>query len=110
MSHSVHDGRTSQSRALGVSSANRDGYLQLVKVTYGLTAKQTMAKKAKPDLHERVTVEVENHFRTLPGTVEEYGHFEPSRYLIQHPDALGTHAGDALRRFEALFEALNALL
>lgn len=69
-----------------------------------------MTKKTPPDETERVTVEVENHFRTLPGTVEEYGHFAPARYLIEHPDALHTHAANALNRFESLFEALNALL
>ncbi len=88
----------------------RDGYLQLVEATYGLTAKQALPKKAPADAPERVTVEVEDHFRTLPGTVEEYRHFGPSRYLIEHPDVLGAHAADALDRFESLFNALNALL
>ena len=88
----------------------RDAYLELVKKTYGLTAGHSVPKKKPADASERVVPEVEAHFRTLPGTVDEYDHFAPSRYLIAHPDVLGTHAGDALDRLEKLFTALNQLL
>ena len=88
----------------------RDAYLELVKKTYGLTAGQSIPKKKPANASERVVPEVEAQFQTLPGTVEEYDHFAPSRYLIEHPDALGSHKEDSVDRFEKLFTALNQLL
>lgn len=89
----------------------RGFYAELVKATYGLTAKQALAKAKPKDAPERVTVEVEDYFRTLPASVPEYDHFAPSRYLIEHSSELTLPGTDeALNRFEKLFEDLNGLL
>jgi predicted ATP-dependent endonuclease of OLD family len=89
----------------------RSFYTDLVKATYGLTAKQAMAK-AKPEAApERVTAEVENYFHILPASIPEYDHFTPSRYLLEHaPELTLSCKDDALNRFEKLFEDLNNLL
>jgi hypothetical protein len=89
----------------------RDLYLRIVAKTYSLNAKQQLPKQPPAGASERVTVEVETYFRTLPSSVEEYNHYAPSRYLISHPGEFeGGDVDAALDRFEALFTELNALL
>ncbi|ANZ36959.1 hypothetical protein BBK82_13635 [Lentzea guizhouensis] len=89
----------------------RGFYTELVKATYGLTAKQAMPKTKPGDAPERVTSEVEDYFRTLPARVPEYDHFAPSRYLLEQASKLTLPGQDeALNRFEKLFEDLNGLL
>jgi hypothetical protein len=87
----------------------RAAYLQLVKGTYALSAKQVLPKARPQDAPMRVVAEVEKHFKTLPPEVPEFDHFSPARHLLENPTALDSDSA-ALDRFEKLFTALNALL
>ncbi len=89
----------------------RDLYLSIVNAAYDLKVKHHLAKARPADAPVRVTEEVKAHFRTLPAEVENYDHFTPSRYLIEHGSEFdGPLVDAALDRFERLFEALNSLL
>jgi hypothetical protein len=88
----------------------RAAYLQLVKDTYSLSAKDALPKARPEDAPIRVVAEVEQHFKTLPPEVPEFDHFSPARHLLENPSALGDNSEAALERFERLFVALNALL
>lgn len=85
-------------------------YSALVNAAYGLKGVHRVSAPAKGST-ARVVPAVDEHFRTLPATVEEFNHFTPAGYLIGHPDTInGTSRDAALDRFERLFDALNRLL
>ena len=88
----------------------RAAYVQLVKSTYALSAKDALPKARPEDAPSRVVAEVEQHFKTLPPEVPEFDHFPPARHLLENPSALDNDFEAALERFEKLFVALNALL
>ncbi len=86
-------------------------YTRLVNSTYELKATHKLAAKRPSDAPVRVTVEVETHFKTLPGSVPEYDHFAPSVYLLSNSAEFTADIEDAtLEAFEELFKELNALL
>ncbi len=61
----------------------------------------------------RIVKKAEALFRLMPASVAEFGHFGPSRWLLDNPSVLDvdTPAVTAtLDRFEAVFKAFNALL
>jgi predicted ATPase len=88
----------------------REMYIALVNATYDLKAKKALSVVRPDGASERVTVEVETYFKTLGASDPEYDHFEPARHLgSSRADALPGLDG-ALDRFEALFQAVNALL
>lgn len=89
----------------------RDLYIHLVNVAYELTGKNALPSVRPSGAPERVVVEVEEHFRSLPASVPEYDHYAPARYLVEHSSELSLPGLDgALGRFERLFGDLNALL
>jgi predicted ATP-dependent endonuclease of OLD family len=89
----------------------RELYVHLVNATYGLSGKNALPKTKPKDAPERVTLEVEDHSRTLPASVPEYDHYAPARYLVEHASELSLPGlDDALGRFEKLFGDLNAIL
>lgn len=86
----------------------RPFYVNLVNVAYGLVDGQELPAGEPEGAAERVTVEVEEHFRTLPGSVAEYDHYVPAEYLVRNSvpgDA--SKLDPALDRFEDLFKQLN---
>jgi hypothetical protein len=90
----------------------RDLYIALVSQCYSLKAVNKLAKAKPASAPIRVVKEVEDHFRTLPATVEEFNHYTPSVYLMQHSADFESHVDfeACLSRFEHLFEEVNKLL
>jgi len=89
----------------------RPFYAGLVNAAYGLSGVTALPGEALPGVPPRVTVEVENHFRTLPASVAEYDHYRPASYLMKNGDSLVLEGlDDALDRFEQFFKQLNAKL
>lgn len=86
-------------------------YVSLVNAAYALKGGNRLPS-AKPEVApDRVVVEVTDHFKTLPASIDEYDHYAPASYLTANPETVtGQHLDDALDRFEKLFESLNALL
>ncbi len=76
--------------------------------------KLTVEKLAKADeATVRQVQKAEAYFRLLPDEIDEFDHFRPSSWLIQHPDAFsgdGDDMKESLNRFEKVFEAFNSLL
>jgi hypothetical protein len=88
-------------------------YIDLVARTFKLKNAQKLLAVRPATASERVVKEVEEHFRTLPTTVDNFDHYAPALHLLEHTSTLRTQlAGldDALDRFEKLFQDLNALL
>jgi predicted ATP-dependent endonuclease of OLD family len=91
----------------------RELYISLVNSCYKLTKKQAVPELKPADAPDRVVKEVEAHFCLLPATVDEFDHFTPCSYLLQHADELRSslpNIDKALERFEKLFTELNQLL
>ena len=89
----------------------RELYIDLVKRTYGLTKPQALPVKRPKDSSIRAVKEVEEHFRTLPATVDNFDHFRPAEFLLLNGiDDNSTGLGQALDAFEKLFADLNAFL
>jgi predicted ATP-dependent endonuclease of OLD family len=89
----------------------REFYSDLVKRTYGLTKGNSLPVKRGKDVSGRVVKEVEEHFRTLPATIDNFDHFRPAEFLILNgapDDAPGL--GRSLDAFEKLFIDLNEFL
>jgi hypothetical protein len=87
-------------------------YTELVNMTYGLSNEERLVDVA-PGTHERVVLEVEDHFRLLKSGVREFDHFAPAEYLTERgADVANTLPGvdSALDRFERLFHDLNQCL
>ena len=86
-------------------------YTSLVAATYGLKPSEKLAAKTPDGAPVRVVQEVEEHFKTLPNTVEEYDHYAPSVYLVEHSTEFSDQIeGATLDGFENLFKELNVLL
>ncbi|MCF7962595.1 MAG: AAA family ATPase [Pirellula sp.] len=89
----------------------RRSYIAIVNECYGLKAKQSLPAKKPANAPVRVVKEVEEHFRTIAITGDEFDHFRPSEFLTQKGTAYTPEGLDsALERFEKLFQDLNSLL
>jgi len=85
-------------------------YVDLVNKTYNLSGAQALpAASTTPG---RVVKEVEEHFRLLPPSSEEFDHFGPAAFLTENGPAFvnSPEMKDALDRFEKMFNDFNALL
>lgn len=83
-------------------------YVELVNATYGLLGNKKMSVEKPTNAADRVVKETAI---LAEGWTPPYNHYEPSKYLITHPDAVTGKAADAaLDNFERLFTDLNALL
>jgi hypothetical protein len=87
-------------------------YMELVNSCYGLKGKQAVSS---PPIGGRIVKHVEEHFRTLPESVQMFDHYTPSSYLTEHRSSVfkkvdETEVEALLGRFEKLFSDLNALL
>lgn len=90
-------------------------YIALVNGTFGLKGKNVLTEKAlqnSGETNERVVKRVEAAMRCL-STAPDFDHFAPATWLLRNPSFLETDSPEmsaALDRFEALVNALNALL
>jgi len=104
---------TSKSEADVEDLLGRSAYIALVNETYNLAKSHRLPAKPPSGAPVRVAKEVEAHFATLPPTIDQYNHFAPAAYLVEHSPTLVTSLPEldaALGRFEALFKDLNSLL
>lgn len=91
-------------------------FVELVNKTYGLKDghELTVQKlEAADETTIRLVKKAEAYFKLLPETIREYSHFDPSLYLLQHPELLkgkGKPVQDTLARFEAAFERIAKFL
>jgi predicted ATP-dependent endonuclease of OLD family len=91
----------------------RSNYIVLVNTCYSLPNTRKLPIQKPPDAPVRVLEEVKNHFNTLPNRYQEFDHYTPALFLMSNTDALRSalpDLGQALDRFEKLFEGLNELL
>jgi hypothetical protein len=90
-----------------------DFYVALVNKCYQLKGKNLVTVKKPASGVIRVVKAVEDCFRTLPTSVDEFDHFKPCAFLLSNADTLRgilPDESDALNRFEKLVMDLNALL
>jgi hypothetical protein len=91
-------------------------FVDLVNKTYQLPKQYVLTVKKLTDADtttERLVKKAEAYFRLLPAEIPEFSHFDPSMYLLQHPDMLlgkGEHVAKSLARFEAAFERISNFL
>jgi hypothetical protein len=83
-------------------------YARVVNVAYELKGERAIGAPARG----RVLEHVEAAFRTMPPNTPEFDHYTPAEFLARNPGALddAPGLGDALDRFERLFQDLNAVL
>jgi predicted ATP-dependent endonuclease of OLD family len=88
-------------------------FVDLINLTYGLTGGAHELTVEKLDAADATTVRLvkkaEAYFRVLPKEMPEYSHYDPSLYLLKHPELLigkGTPVQDTLKRFESAFERI----
>ena len=88
-------------------------FIDLVNKTYQLSDEHqlTIEKLDQADGNtQRLVKKAEAYFRLLPVGVPEFSHFDPSMYLLQHPELLkgkGKAVQATLDRFEAAFERIS---
>jgi ABC-type transport system involved in cytochrome c biogenesis ATPase subunit len=90
-------------------------FVDLVNRTYGLRDGQelTVEKLDAADPTMRLVKKAEAYFRVLPPGAPEFSHFDPSLYLLQHPelwDRGGAAAQETLARFQAVFERVTKFM
>jgi hypothetical protein len=88
-------------------------FVDLVNRTYNLTGGAHELTVEKLDAAEtstqRLVKKAEAYFRVLPEEIPEYSHYDPSLYLLQHPELWqggGKPVQDTLTRFEVAFERI----
>lgn len=62
---------------------------------------------------QRLVKKAEAYFRVLPPETPEFSHYDPSLYLLQHPElwkGKGQPVLDTLARFESAFERIAKFL
>jgi len=91
-------------------------FVDLINRCYGLKDEHelTIAKLDAADTNTtRIVKKAEAYFRLLPEPMPEYSHFDPSLYLLQHPELLrgkGKPVQETLKRFEKAFERISKFL
>ncbi len=91
-------------------------FVDLVNKTYKLEGEYVVTVEklmAADDKTERLVKKAEAYFRLLPESVPEFSHYDPSLYLLQHPEVLkgkGKHVVATLDRFQAAFERIGRFL
>ncbi len=88
-------------------------FVDLVNRTYNLKDGQelTVVKLEAADTQTaRLVKKAEAYFRLLPVDVAEYSHYDPSLYLLQHPElwkGKSKPIQETLKRFETAFERIS---
>lgn len=91
-------------------------FVELINRTYNLKDghELTIEKLEAADTStSRVVKKAEAYFRVLPDAIPEYSHYDPSLYLLQHPElwkGKGKPVQETLKRFEAAFERISKFL
>lgn len=91
----------------------RELYIYLVNKCYGLTGSKKLPEERPAGAPTRVIAEVEEHFRTLPASIQEFNHYYPASFLFENSTSIKEKFPDlseSVSRFEALFNDLNGLL
>jgi hypothetical protein len=89
----------------------REAYIALVNACYKLEGKFAIPVAKPAGAPARVVNEVEEHFRTVATTGDEFDHYRPAEFLTQQGVSYSLPGLDkALERFGKLFTDLNALL
>lgn len=87
-------------------------FVNLINKTYDLKGgyEVTVDKlEAADKTTTRLVKKAEAYFRLLPPEIPEYSHFDPSMYLLQHPELLSEESGpvlETLAKFEKAFELI----
>ncbi|MDE8349384.1 MAG: AAA family ATPase [Acidocella sp.] len=87
-------------------------FVDLVNKTYDLKDghELTVEKlEAADTTTTRIVKKAEAYFKLLPNTIPEYSHYDPSLYLLQHPELLkgkGKPVQESLARFISAFERI----
>lgn len=87
-------------------------FVDLVNRTYGLKDghELTVEKLEAADGNTtRLVKKAEAYFRVLPAEIPEYSHYDPSLFLLQHPElwkGKGKPVQETLSRFESAFERI----
>lgn len=87
-------------------------FVDLINRTYGLQDDHvlTVEKLVAADANTgRLVKKAEAYFRVLPAEIPEYSHYDPSMFLLQHPElwkGKGKPVQETLKRFEAAFERI----
>ncbi len=91
-------------------------FVELINKTYSLGEAHRLTvdllNEADPNT-QRLVKKAEAYFRLLPAEIQDFSHFDPSMYLLQHPEILkgkNKAAGNTLDRFEAAFERISTFL
>lgn len=91
-------------------------FVDLINRTYSLTGEHELTVEkleAADTTTQRLVKKAEAYFRVLPETIPEYSHYDPSLYLLQHPElwkGKGKPVQDTLKRFETAFERIGKFL
>jgi hypothetical protein len=91
-------------------------FVELVNQTYQLPKANALTVEkldAADTTTTRLVKKAEAYFRVLPAEIPEFSHFDPSMYLLQHPELLqgkGEHVEKTLARFEAAFNRIAKFL
>ena len=91
-------------------------FVDLINKTYQIpTAHALTVEKldAADTTTQRLVKKAEAYFRLLPTEVPDFSHFDPSMYLLQHPELLrgkGEHVEKTLARFETAFSRIAKFL
>jgi len=87
-------------------------FVDLINRTYSLKDihELTVEKLEAADTNTgRLVKKAEAYFRVLPPEIPEFSHYEPSLFLLQHPElwkGKGKPVQETLKRFEAVFEKI----
>ena len=89
----------------------------LINRTYGLSGGAHELTVEKLDAADtttpRLVKKAEAYFRVLPQEIPEYSHYDPSLYLLQHPElwkGKSQPVQETLQRFETAFERIGKFL
>lgn len=91
-------------------------FVDLINRTYSLSGDHllTVEKLEAADVTtQRLVKKAEAYFRLLPEPIPEYSHYDPSLYLLQHPElwkGKGKPVQETLKRFETAFERIGKFL
>lgn len=91
-------------------------FVELVNKTYQLPNAHALTVEkldAADATTGRLVKKAEAYFRVLPADIAEFSHFDPSMYLLQHPELLqgkSEHVEKTLARFEAAFDRIGKFL
>ena len=91
-------------------------FVDLINRTYSLSGDHLLTVdklEAADATTQRLVKKAEAYFRLLPEPIPEYSHYDPSLYLLQHPElwkGKGKPVQETLKRFETAFERIGKFL